>query len=131
MVFFKDDYGNEMRVVTNLMNVSPEAIADMYKARWRIETFFRWIKQSLNVPVLFGTTENAVYNQLFPALIAYVLLKWLYSKTAQGRVFKKLSFTSFQKKLREDNLPIDWYSELALVFKKYKDSQGRSLPNFG
>lgn len=131
VVFFKDDYGNEMRVVTNLMNVSPEAITDMYKARWRIETFFRWIKQSLNVPVLFGTTENAVYNQLFSALIAYVLLKWLYSKTAQGRVFKKLSFTSFQRKLREDNLPIDWHSELALVLKKYKDSQGISIPNFG
>jgi hypothetical protein len=43
VVFFKDDYGNEMRVVTNLMNVAPEAIADMYKARWKIETFFRWI----------------------------------------------------------------------------------------
>jgi hypothetical protein len=40
VVFFKDDYGNEMRVVTNLMNVSPEVIADMYKARWKIETFF-------------------------------------------------------------------------------------------
>ncbi len=70
VVFFKDDYGKEMRVVTNLMHVSPEAIADMYKARWRIETFFRWIKQNLNVPVLFGTTENAVFNQLFSALIA-------------------------------------------------------------
>lgn len=81
VVFFKDDDGKDMRVVTNLMDVAPEAIADMYKARWRIETFFRWMKQNLNVPVLFGTTENAVFNQLFAALIAYVLLKWLYSKT--------------------------------------------------
>ncbi|MFT8322198.1 MAG: IS4 family transposase [Bacillus sp. (in: firmicutes)] len=131
VVFFKDDYGNEMRVVTNLMNVSPEIIADMYKARWRIETFFRWIKQNLNVPVLFGTTENAVFNQLFSALIAYVLLKWLYSKTSQGRIFKKISFITFQRKLLKDNLPIDWRSEMAVVLKKHKDSQGISLSNFG
>ena len=89
VVFFKDDKGNEMRVVTNLMNVSPEVIADMYKARWKIETFFRWIKQNLNVPVLFGTTKNAVFNQLFSALIAYVLLKWIYSEISEGRIFKK------------------------------------------
>ena len=131
VVFFKDDYGNEMRVVTNLMNVSPEVIADMYKARWRIETFFRWIKQNLNVPVLFGTTENAVFNQLFAALIAYVLLKWLYSKTSEGRVFEKISFISFQRKLLKDNLPIDWRSEMAVVLKKHKNSHGISLSNFG
>lgn len=124
IVFFKDDDGNEMRVVTNLMNVAPEVIADMYKARWGIETFFRWIKQNLNVPILFGTTENAVFNQLFAALIAYVLLKWLYSKTSEGRVFKKLSFISFQRQLLKDNLPIDWRSELALVLKKHKRTQG-------
>ncbi|WP_408638469.1 hypothetical protein [Paenibacillus baimaensis] len=41
--------------------------------------FFRWIKQNLNVPVLFGTTKNAVFNQLFAALMNYVVLKWLYT----------------------------------------------------
>lgn len=131
VVFFKDDYENEMRVVTNLMNVSAEAIADMYKARWKIETFFRWIKQNLNVPVLFGTTENAVFNQLFAALIAFVLLKWLYTKTSEGRVFEKISFISFQRKLLNDNLPIDWRSEMAVILKNYKDIQGISLSNFG
>ncbi|MFJ7974516.1 transposase [Peribacillus sp. NPDC096379] len=120
-----------MRVVTNLMNVSPEVIADMYKARWRIEMFFRWIKQNLNVPVLFGTTENAVFNQLFTALIAYILLKWLYSKTSEGRVFKKLSFITFQRQQLKDNLPIDWRSEMAVNLKKYKKSQGIVLSNFG
>ncbi|MFZ3591897.1 IS4 family transposase, partial [Bacillus sp. DJP31] len=59
VVFFKDNEGREIRVVTSLRNVSAEVIADMYKARWGIESFFRWIKQNLNVPVLFGTTENA------------------------------------------------------------------------
>ncbi|MFT8320722.1 MAG: IS4 family transposase [Bacillus sp. (in: firmicutes)] len=131
VVFFQDDHGKEIRVVTNLMNVAPEAIADMYKARWRIETFFRWIKQNLNVPVLFGTTKNAVFNQLFATLIAYVLLKWLYSKTLKGRIFKKISFASFQRQWLEDSLPIDWRSEIAVVLKNYRETQGISLSNFG
>ncbi|OCS82595.1 transposase [Caryophanon latum] len=58
-----------MRVVTNLRDVTAEEIAGMYKERWAIESFFRWIKQNLNVSVLFGTTKNAVYSQLFAALI--------------------------------------------------------------
>lgn len=66
VVFFKDDYGNEMRVVTNLMNVSPEVIADMYKTRWRMETFFRWIKQNLNVPVLLARLKMPFLISFFP-----------------------------------------------------------------
>lgn len=70
VVFFKDYENRKVRVVTSLRNVAAEMVGDMYKARWAIESFFRWIKQNLNVPVLFGTAENAVYNQLFAALIA-------------------------------------------------------------
>jgi IS4 transposase len=75
VVIFQDDHGNEIRVATNLMHLSAEQIAKMYKARWGIEVFFRWIKQNLNVPILFGTTKNAVFNQLFAALMTYVVLK--------------------------------------------------------
>lgn len=64
VVFFRDHENREIRVVTSLQNVAAEVVADMYKARWAIESFFRWIKQNLIVQVLFGTTENAVYNQL-------------------------------------------------------------------
>jgi len=119
IVFFLDDRGKEIRVVTNLMMVSAEIIADMYKARWKIESFFRWIKQHLNVPVLFGTTPNAVYNQLFAALIAYVLLKWLYKNTKSKKVFHVLSFAEFHRKLVHDELPIDWKSEMAVVLNEY------------
>nr|WP_281247283.1 IS4 family transposase [Domibacillus mangrovi] len=99
VVFFKDHEGREIRVVTSLRNISAEVIADMYKARWAIESFFRWIKQNLNVPVLFGRTENAVYNQLFAALIAYVLLKWLYNQTKVSITHDKLSLAGFQQML--------------------------------
>lgn len=62
-----------------------EGIAAMYKSRWAIESFFRWIELNLNVPVLFGTTSNALFNQLFTAIIAYALLKFL---RAQGQKTK-------------------------------------------
>jgi IS4 transposase len=79
----------------------------MYKARWSIETFFRWIKQNLNVPVLFGTTENAVFNQLFAALIAYVLLKWIHVQGGKQSYCKALSFAGFQRLLLCDDLPLE------------------------
>ncbi|MNW40922.1 Transposase DDE domain protein [compost metagenome] len=78
VVMFGDFEGREIRVVTDFMRVTAEQIAQIYKARWQIEVFFRWIKQHLNIPTLFGTTENAVYGQLFCALIVYVLLNWLF-----------------------------------------------------
>ncbi|WP_420832582.1 transposase, partial [Paenibacillus periandrae] len=71
------------------MSVSAEQIADMYKARWQIEVFFIWIKQHLNVPTLFGTAENAVFGQLYAALIVYILLKWIFDQTSpyMSRIF--------------------------------------------
>jgi len=64
---FQDGHGHEIRVVTDLRTISTEQIAEIYKNSWQIELFFRWIKQHLNVPTLFGTTENAVYGQLYSA----------------------------------------------------------------
>lgn len=108
VVEFTDYEGNLVRVVTNLRNVTAEEIAGMYKERWAIESFFRWIKQNLNVPVLFGTTENAVYSQLFAALIAYVLLKFLQTECHKKKHCKRLSFTGFTRQLLCDTLPIEW-----------------------
>lgn len=62
VVIFMDDNGNEIRVATDLLHVSAEEIAEMYKACWTVETFFRQIKQQFNVTRLFGTTQNAVYG---------------------------------------------------------------------
>ncbi|WP_223322219.1 transposase, partial [Leuconostoc mesenteroides] len=92
IVQFTDYEGKVMRVVTNLMDMTAEEIAGLYKSRWAIESFFRWIKQNLNVPVLFGTTSNAVYNQLFAAMIAYVLLKFLHVHGSKKNQIKPLSF---------------------------------------
>jgi IS4 transposase len=121
VVIFQDFEGREIRVVTDLMQVTPEQIAQMYKARWQIEVFFRWIKQHLNIPTLFGTTKNAVYGQLFAALIVYVLLKWLFDttrSTVSGH--KNLSFARFSRLLILNHLPSEWIVKIHIMLRKYK-----------
>lgn len=108
VVEFTDHENKIMRVVTNLMDITAEEIAGMYKSRWAIESFFRWIKQNLNVPVLFGTTKNAVFNQLFAALIAYVLLKFLHVQGNKKKDTKHLSFAGFSRLFLCADLPIEW-----------------------
>ena len=108
IVEFTDYEGAIVRVVTNLRDVSAEEIAGMYKERWAIESFFRWIKQNLNVPVLFGTTKNAVFSQLFAALIAYVLLKFLHSRIQLKSDVDSLSFAGFTRLFLWHALPVKW-----------------------
>lgn len=108
VVEFTDYEGGIGLVVTNLRNVAAEEIAGMYKERWAIESFFRWIKQNLNVPVLYGTTKNAVFNQLFAVLIAYVLLKLLHTEGHKKNNCKRLSFAGFTRQLLCAILPIEW-----------------------
>lgn len=106
LVTFQDLEGHEIRVVTNLYDVSAEAIAGMYRARWQVELFFRWMKQHLNVKRLFGTTPNAVYGQLYASLIAYALIQWLYGYTRPA--FSAISKIVFLRKLWLGQLPTEW-----------------------
>lgn len=108
VVEFIDYEGALVRVVTNLRHVTAEDIAAMYKERWAIESFFRWIKQNLNVPVLFGTTPNAVFSQLFAALIAYVLLKFLHARINRKSDVKSLSFAGFTRLFLWQALDQQW-----------------------
>ncbi|WP_093339634.1 hypothetical protein [Salibacterium halotolerans] len=71
----------------------------------------------MNIPTLFGMTPNAVFNQLYAALITYVLLRWLYQRTSKGEVMEALSFISFTRHFPAQNLPIDWLSEMAASLK--------------
>ncbi|OXM16515.1 hypothetical protein [Paenibacillus herberti] len=67
------------------------------------------MKQHLNIPTLFGTTENAVYGQLFCALIVFVLLKWLFDGTTQTLPrYARLSFVRFTRLLLINALPVEW-----------------------
>ncbi|SIR17637.1 Transposase DDE domain-containing protein [Paenibacillus macquariensis] len=117
-MIFQDFEGREIRVVTDLMQVAAEQIAKMYKARWQIEVFFRWIKQHLNIPTLFGTIENAVYGQLFGALMVYVLLKWLFDATNPTLPrHATLSFARFSRAICR--LPVEWLVRIQHIVQKY------------
>ena len=67
--------GKALRVLTNDLVASAQQIADLYKRRWAIELFFRWVKQTLKIGHFVGTSENAVRIQIAVALIAFVLLR--------------------------------------------------------
>jgi len=67
--------GKVLRIFTNDLAASAQEIAELYKRRWAIELFFRWVKQTLKIGHFFGTSENAVRVQITVALIAFLLLR--------------------------------------------------------
>jgi len=69
------DDGKALRIVTNDLDSPAQEIADLYKRRWAIELFFRWVKQTLKIRHFLGRSENAVRIQIACALIAYLLIK--------------------------------------------------------
>lgn len=62
--------------ITNDFNIEAKDIADIYKERWQVELFFKWIKQNLKIKTFWGTSKNAVWTQIWIALILHVLL-WI------------------------------------------------------
>ena len=84
-----------LEFITNDMNRSAQEIADLYKQRWQIELFFKWIKQKLKIKTFIGRSENAVMIQVLVALITYLLLKlaqWgSYSKITLQQVARLIS----------------------------------------
>jgi hypothetical protein len=71
----KTETGKTLRILTNDLDAPAMEIADLYKRRWAIELFFRWVKQTLKIRHFLGTSENAVRIQIAVALIAYLLLR--------------------------------------------------------
>jgi len=72
-----NDTGKRYVFLTNHFKLSAKTIADIYKERWQIEIFFRWIKQNLRIKAFIGNSENAVLSQIFVALMVYLLLCYL------------------------------------------------------
>jgi hypothetical protein len=71
----KTDTGKVLRILSNDLDAKAKDIADLYKRRWAIELFFRWIKQTLKINHFLGTSQNAVRIQVATALIAFLLLR--------------------------------------------------------
>jgi putative transposase len=71
------DTGKHYVFVTNQFSWSPKTVAQIYKQRWQIELFFKWIKQNLKIKTFLGTTQNAVMTQVLVALCLYLLLSYI------------------------------------------------------
>ncbi|QQK77636.1 IS4 family transposase [Salicibibacter cibarius] len=113
IVCFYDDEGNTLRVATNLSTLFAEDIADLYKARWQIELFHRFLKQHLNLNHFFGTTPNAVYGQLFCAIMVYMVLRFLYNQLAPVWRMTRRTFIQFARELILGTSPLEVKDTLA------------------
>ncbi|KAF0140146.1 MAG: transposase IS4 family protein, partial [Ignavibacteria bacterium] len=87
--------------LTNNMKLSAKVITDLYKSRWQVELFFKWIKQHLRIKAFYGTSENAVKTQIWIAISIYVLIaivrKKLNLKLSLYTILQILSVALFEK----------------------------------
>ena len=72
--YYDEEQNREFLFLTNAMDLTAQQIADLYKNRWQIELFFKWLKQHLKIKKFWGTTENAVRIQISAAITAYCLV---------------------------------------------------------
>lgn len=83
--------GEPFYIATNRFDLSAEEIAEIYRLRWQIELFFKWIKQHLKIKHFYGTSFNAVLNQIFTALILFCLLKLMHILVGTNHNFLELA----------------------------------------
>jgi len=77
-VSYRDpETGKRYIFMTNNFKLSAKTIADIYKERWQIELFFKWIKQNLKIKTFLGTSKNAVLTQIWIAMIVYLMLAYI------------------------------------------------------
>ena len=69
--------GHRYYFLTNLFHLSAKTVAEIYRSRWHVELFFKWIKQHLRIKTFIGTSPNAVMSQIYVAMITYLLLSYL------------------------------------------------------
>lgn len=79
--YYDDETGDIIRFITNNFYLAPHTITQIYKARWQIEIFFRWIKQNLKIKTFLGTNKNAVMTQIWIAMCYYLLLAYIKYQT--------------------------------------------------
>jgi hypothetical protein len=98
---YRDPEGRRLVFLTNHLSLPALTVCELYKNRWSVELFFKWIKQHLRVKRFFGTSENAVKTQVWIAVAVYVLVaivrKQLHLKLSLYSMLQILSVTPFEK----------------------------------
>jgi len=94
--------GKRYVFLTNNFKLSAKTVADIYKARWQVELFFKWIKQNLKIKSFVGTSKNAVMTQIWIALCVYLLLAFLKFqsglKKSTRQILRLLQLNLFEKR---------------------------------
>lgn len=83
--FYDEETDNHLMILSNNFDLTAEEIAQLYKYRWKVELFFKWIKQHLKIKSFWGTTLNAVKIQVYSAIIAYCLVALIRNKLKVDR----------------------------------------------
>lgn len=113
---FRDpETGKHYVFLTNNFKLAAKTIADIYKARWQVELFFKWIKQNLKIKSFVGTSKNAVMTQIWIALCVYLLLAFIKFqsklKKSMQQILRLLQLNLFEKRdlmaLLRDDPPLD------------------------
>jgi hypothetical protein len=98
---YRDGEGRRLVFLTNHMTLPPLTICELYRSRWQVELFFKWIKQHLRINRFFGTSQNAVKTQVWIAVAVYVLVaiirKRLNLDLSLHATLQILSITPFEK----------------------------------
>lgn len=101
VVYTDPETEKQYRYVTNAHNLQAKEVADIYKERWKIEQFFKWIKQNLKIKTFLGTSKNAVLTQVWIALCVYLLIAFLNFKAKLGssmtQVLRVLQLNLFER----------------------------------
>jgi IS4 transposase len=101
IAFYDDEHGRRLVFLTNNFTLPALTIARLYKCRWQVELFFKWIKQHLRIKAFYGTSDNAVKTQVWIAISVYVLVaivkKELGIERSLSDILQILSLTLFEK----------------------------------
>lgn len=100
--YWDEENGKQLTFLTNNFLLTAGQIAEIYKDRWQIELFFKWIKQNLKIKTFLGTSKNAVLTQIWIAMIYYLLL----------------SYIKFQTKFKKSLLELTRMIREALLFRR-------------
>ena len=94
--------GKHYVFLTNNFKLAAKTIADIYKARWQVELFFKWIKQNLKIKSFIGTSKNAVMTQIWIALCVYLLLAFIKFQSklnkSMQQILRLLQLNLFEKR---------------------------------
>ena len=136
----EDAEGNSVTIVTNCFGLSAKEIGDLYRYRWKIETFFKWMKQHLKLKTFYGKSQNAVYNQIWIALITYCLTVLIQHNTGHSgqlldvkKTLENLLFESYETFVKALFRPptrtskgrrkYDFEHEFRILMKQYSEGE--------